>query len=181
MKNIYIILFTIVGFSMIQAQVAIEKDNVTNNSVLLEFNDQAEGNTNGKAKSIILPWVGANKTGEQGTIVYDATDKKVKLLKEGDVWVDLTNAGTEEVSNEVQGSTQDNAGVEITDGTFTESAEVTADAQAVLKLNSKDKALVLPRVNGIEEVVNPQPGALVYDLKSKSIAVFNGSLWHFWN
>ena len=40
--------------------------------------------------------------------------------------------------------------------------------------------MVLPVVNGVAAVVNPEAGSLVYDKQEKAIAVFNGVEWFFW-
>ena len=57
----------------------------------------------------------------------------------------------------------------------------TSNADGVLVLESKTKALVLPNVNQPHNSVsNPYPGMMCYDTDRKAIAVFDGSVWNYW-
>jgi hypothetical protein len=50
-----------------------------------------------------------------------------------------------------------------------------------LVLESTSKALVLPKVANAEtEIKSPAVGTMVYDLYSKSLAIFDGAKWNFW-
>jgi len=52
----------------------------------------------------------------------------------------------------------------------------------VLELRANDKALVLPKVeNPHLNVKSPVPGMMVYDSNSKSLAIFDGLKWNYWN
>ena len=59
-------------------------------------------------------------------------------------------------------------------------ANTTADG--VLVLESATKALVLPTVNDVQNILNPSAGMMVFVNKagSKRLAVFNGTVWSFW-
>ena len=57
----------------------------------------------------------------------------------------------------------------------------TSSASGVLVLEATDKALVLPKVaNAESEIKSPVVGTMVYDLYSKSLAIFDGAKWNFW-
>ena len=85
MKKLTIILIIISG-QYAKAQIAIGKNQVTNNSVSLEFGVENRG--------LILPY-NTDKTAisTNGTIVYDTTDHKVKYLKNGS-WANLSEDDT---------------------------------------------------------------------------------------
>ncbi len=78
----------------VQSQIAIGKPTVTNTSVSLEFADTEN-------RGLILPYV-ETKTGitNNGTVIYDTTDYKVKYLKDSGIWTDLSvdNTGTADIS-----------------------------------------------------------------------------------
>lgn len=51
----------------------------------------------------------------------------------------------------------------------------------VLVLESADKAMVLPRVASPHlNVKSPYPGMMCYDTDSKTLAVFDGTVWNYW-
>ena len=51
----------------------------------------------------------------------------------------------------------------------------------ILVLEDANKAMVLPTVpNPHVNIVNPEPGMMVYDTTAKQLAVFNGTVWSFW-
>jgi hypothetical protein len=57
----------------------------------------------------------------------------------------------------------------------------TSSASGVLVLESTSKALVLPKVANAETgIKSPVVGTMVYDLYSKSLAIFDGAKWNFW-
>ncbi|MXV37893.1 hypothetical protein GO491_04250 [Flavobacteriaceae bacterium Ap0902] len=171
MRNIVLTIMCLFATSNANAQVSIEKSSITNNSTILDFYDEFVG---GVAKSLILPQV-SDPTGEEGSLVFDTTDQKIKF-KNNTLWVDMTPAGNANVEAPATDDIANNSGVIISDGT-----KSTTDP-AVLKLESKEKAMILPRVSDVEKALpNPEAGSIVYDIKSKSIAIFNGSVWSFWN
>lgn len=175
-KYITVIVMLFAAYT-VSGQVAVEKDAVTNASVILEFNDESAAT--GVAKGLILPIV-TNATDVEkveGTIFYDASDKKVKYVKSATEVIEMSEAAASTVTITTPTATETATdGVVITDGTVT-----TAD-KAVLKLESNSKAMILPRISNVETALNnPAAGTIVYDLASDSIAVFNGSVWSFWN
>ncbi|MCW3168677.1 hypothetical protein OMO38_09060 [Chryseobacterium sp. 09-1422] len=175
MKNILLIGFlctSLLGFG----QVAIGKETVTNNSVSLEFGSQNRG--------IVLPWV--NNTADvagvvNGTMIYDHSDKKVKV-KYATGWKDLsvnTNGTTVDPVTSVDGFVIQNSATESTDakvaiGTLT-------STPGILVLEDTDKAMVLPKVaDPHQNIMNPAAGMMVYDTTKKLLAVFNGTVWSYW-
>lgn len=193
MKKIIVIAGIIVA-GLIQAQVAIGKtsispisstDTTPNPSILLEFD-------NSKIKGIVLPWVaGSNLTtsGEileddtkspNGTFVLDRTAKKVKVKVNGD-WKDL-NEGAE-VSNAIDASLQTNASYPEKDNARVIIGASASDAQGILVLESKTKAMVLPSIAKIhEKIKDPAPGMMVFDNTSgkELLCVYNGTQWSYW-
>ncbi|MCK0203139.1 hypothetical protein MWN41_08965 [Ornithobacterium rhinotracheale] len=168
-RNIIItLLFLGIGLN---AQVAIEKTTFKSEGSILEFNDQRD--SGGVAKGIILPVVAEpDAQSVAGTIVYN--DKKVKY-KSNDSWVDMTDSNSGEVV--IPTEEEKGEGAIISD-----SAPLNTSVPAVLKLESDNKALLLPQVNDVTvDINNPEAGTIAYDKKSKSLAIFNGEYWFFWN
>jgi hypothetical protein len=164
MKKLILTLGLIVGGMSINAQVAIGKATVDGDGLL----DFASGTTNG----IILPIVETlPATPANGTILMDRNDLKIKMRENGS-WVELSTTGN------------------LTSVTFNPAAEAgegaiigseTSSADGVLVLESTNKALILPKVaNPQLNVRSPHAGMMCYDTISKSIAVFDGARWHFW-
>ncbi|HRM13961.1 MAG TPA: hypothetical protein PLV47_13590, partial [Flavobacterium sp.] len=51
----------------------------------------------------------------------------------------------------------------------------------ILVLEDSNKAMVLPKVPSPHlNIINPEPGMMVYDTTTKQLAVFNGKVWSFW-
>ncbi|PIF47561.1 hypothetical protein CLU96_4619 [Chryseobacterium sp. 52] len=175
MKKVIFICFVLFSLS-ISAQVAIGKTSVASLSVSLDF---GAGN-----RGMILPWVTntAAVTGVvNGTMVYDLSDKKVKI-KYAAAWKDLSidaTGTTVDPLTSVDGAVIQNAAPE------TSSAKVTIGTPTatpgVLVLEDTNKAMVLPKVASPHlNIINPAPGMMVYDTTTKLLAVFNGSVWTFW-
>ena len=176
MKNIFIgilILFSNLGFS----QVTIGKSTATSPSVSLEFGDENRG--------LLLPWVtnaSAVESPENGTMIYDSEDKKVKV-KLVDGWKDLsvnTTGTTIDPLTDIDGLTIQSSSVneqedaKLTIGDLTES-------KGILVLEDKNKVMVLPKVYQPHlNIINPSPGMMVYDTKDQLLCVFNGKDWAFW-
>lgn len=175
MKNTIIAFFLLLSLS-IGAQVAIGKTTVSNNAVSLEFGNADRG--------MVLPWV-TNTTAVtgvvNGTMVYDLSDKKVKV-KYAAAWKDLSinTAGTTvDPITTVDGVTIQNAGTENT-GSKVAIGTVTA-TPGILVLEDTNKAMVLPKVASPHvNIKNPAPGMMVYDTTTKLLVVFNGNVWTFW-
>lgn len=166
-KLFYIIIF--LG-GILNAQVTIGKEVVTNESTLLEFDDNVL-NTLG----IILPSVlnANNITTENGTFLYDIATKKVKMF-ENNVWKDLSSVGDDSgVIIDPSNENTNSLGVVI--------GSETTSAQGVLVLEATNKAMVLPKItNPHLTVKSPYPGMMCYDTTSKSLAVYDGSNWNYW-
>lgn len=179
MKTIISLIIVSVSVVALKAQVSIEKDFTGNPSVILEFNDTrdaartADGTVevNGLNKTLILPIVSEiNPASSEGTIWFDANDDIIKyksatsIVDMSDVGIDVSSPGVNEIST--------SQGVII--------GEESSFAPGVLVLEATDKAMVLPVVNSVAAVVNPEAGSMVYDKQEKAIAVFNGVEWFFW-
>ncbi|OCA77163.1 hypothetical protein BBI01_01485 [Chryseobacterium artocarpi] len=166
-KNISIgVALVIFNFSF--AQVAIGKQVVDGNSTVLDFN-----NVTGNTKGLILPATSGLPTGTlvNGTFIFDVTDNKVKMY-ENDTWKPLSDAGN---SSAVVANTS----AELGKGVVMGAASSTADG--VLVLESSDKAMILPQVATPHiNVKNPYPGMMCYDITSKTLAIFDGSVWNYW-
>ncbi len=168
MKKIFILLLTMIS-SIGFAQVAIGKQGVTNSSVSLEF---GEGH-----KGIILPWVDSETAVSDavpGTIIYDVTDKKVKL-KESGSWRDLS-LRTGDVSTTLQDNVTERGNAKVIIGT-----DHSNTTPGILVLSDSDKAMILPKMESPHlNIKNPEAGMMAYDTLSHQLAVFNGSVWTFW-
>lgn len=175
MKNIFTVIFALFSASAF-SQVAIGKTTITSPSVSLDF---GTGN-----RGLILPWVTSTAavTGVvNGTMVYDLTDKKVKIKYDA-AWKDLTintQGTTVDPLTLVDGVTIQDAATESTlakmaIGTLT-------STPGILVLEDTNKAMVLPKVDSPHiNIINPAPGMIVYDTFNKQVAVYNGAVWSFW-
>ncbi|WP_291895845.1 hypothetical protein [Chryseobacterium sp.] len=166
-KNISIAVGLVV-FNSFFAQVAIGKQSVEGKSTLLDF-DNMSGNT----KGLILPATSGLPTGSlvNGTFIFDVTDKKVKVY-ENDTWKPLSDAGN---SSAVIGNNSAESGKGVIIG------DASSPADGVLVLESQNKAMILPKIADPHlNVKNPYPGMICYDTSSKTLAVFDGSVWNYW-
>lgn len=144
-------------------------------SVLLEF-------AAGQNKGLVLPYVRTMPaTPTEGTIVLDATSgtgARVKYFNGS--WTDLSgqdgNITSALASQPTASQAAEVAGAKAIIG----SANTSADG--VLILESSSKAMVLPTVEDVQNIVSPAPGMMVYVNKAgaKRLAVFNGTVWSFW-
>lgn len=176
MKNI---IFTAV-FSLViinvKAQVAIGKVAITNASVILEF-DNATTNK----KGIILSGVEnvnnaittATPAANNGTFVFDRSDDRVKMYQ-NQTWVNLSDPGSKT-------KITPNTSAEVVPNQGTIIGSATSSAKGVLVLEAPNKAMVLPWItNPHLNVLNPYPGMMCYDTTSRSLAVFDGTVWNYW-
>ncbi|MGU3376978.1 hypothetical protein [Chryseobacterium sp. M5A1_1a] len=150
-----------------QAQVAIGKTSVTNSSVSLEF-------ATIENRGLILPYV-ENKGGisQDGTIIYDTTDKKVKYLKSGS-WFDLSVDTTGSADLTIQTSKTEKTAAKVSIGSPT-------STDGILVLEDNNKSMILPKVASPHlNIINPAAGMLVYDTIARQLAVYNGTVWSFW-
>lgn len=170
-KKYFYILLIIFCTSAIQAQVSIGKNNVSNNSVSLEF---GPGN-----KGLLLPWVNSASavTGAVGgTIIYDTADKKIKY-KKGNIWSDLSVDNTGVVDTSLQNSLPEQTSARVAIG----KNAVADPTPGILVLTDTDKAMILPKVPSPHlNIINPSAGMIVYDTDNYQLAVFNGKVWSFW-
>jgi len=168
------------------AQVSIGgKDNVEGNSTLLDFNSPfLSGSTiqteNNNTKGIILPAVdnlnsvlATTVAVNNGTFLFDKSDNKVKMF-EKNAWVSLSDVGSASlITANTSNDTDAQQGVII--------GSETSSAKGVLVLESPNKAMILPRImNPHLTVKSPYPGMMCYDTVSRSLAVFDGSVWNYW-
>lgn len=171
MKNIITAIAVVFVSISIHAQIAIGKQTVSNTSVSLEF-DTTEN------RGLILPYV-ETKTGitENGTIIYDVTDHKVKYLKDTNVWEDLSVDATGTANIAIQtGKTESNS-AKAAIGT----TAATDTTPGVLVLSDTNKAMILPQVASPHlNIINPAAGMMVYDTTKRQLAVYNGTVWSFW-
>lgn len=159
-----------VGWGFSQAQVAIGKDEVTTASVSLEFADT-------EARGLLLPWVdnaAAVVNAVNGTLIYDAADQKVKV-KYAAGWKDLTIDETGTLGTATQPVIENQKAQVRIGGADNDSTA------GILVLADTDKAMVLPKVNDTDEVINPSAGMMVYLEAQAILAVFNGTVWTFWS
>lgn len=164
-KIISIITFSCIA--IVKGQVAIGKTNVTNSSVSLEF-------ANTENRGLILPYVENNSgISQNGTIIYNTSDHKVKYLKSG-TWFDLSvdTTGTADLS--IQTTKTENTGAKVSIGSPTSTA-------GILVLEASNKAMILPKVSNPHlNLINPAAGMMVYDTNARQLAIYNGSVWSFW-
>lgn len=148
--------------------MAIGKSSVTSPSVSLEFGTANRG--------IVLPWVtstGAVTGAVNGTLVYDISDKKVKV-KYSSGWKDLSVDTTGAVDTSLQNSRSDLASAKVSIGPPTATP-------GILVLEDSNKAMVLPKVASPHlNVITPSAGMMAYDTDTKLLVVFNGTVWSFW-
>ncbi|WDF48593.1 hypothetical protein PQ459_08950 [Chryseobacterium sp. KACC 21268] len=174
-KIIFITLLSLI-ITNSNAQVAIGKPDVTNASVILEFD-----NNDLNKKGIILSAVEnlnnvlstTNPASNNGTFVFDRNDDKVKMY-ENNGWVNLSDPGSEtKITPNTSAETSSNQGVII--------GSATSTAKGVLVLEAENKAMILPWIqHPSTNVKNPYPGMMCYDTASRTLAVFDGSVWNYW-
>ena len=158
-------------------------------SVLLEF-----ANTNNKG--ILLPYVRVKNDAKtatkpsEGMIILDATnpaDARVKYYNgvtdamNTTGWVDLSGRGAD-IKNEVATQPDATQVKEKEDAMVIIGAKSSAVKDGVLILESSTRAMVLPQVDNISNIPSPSPGMMVFIRKEgfERLAVFNGSVWSFW-
>lgn len=169
MKKIITLVIITFGLNLSQAQIVIGKDQASSASVSLDF-----GST--EARGLLLPWVenASTLTGiVNGTMLFDQADNKVKV-KYASGWEDLTV----ETNGSLNGATQPKD--ENQDASVRIGGLETDTTPGILVLADTDKAMVLPKVNDTDEVINPASGMMVYVTSIKQLAVFNGTVWSFW-
>lgn len=156
------------------AQVAIGKEASGSNAISLEFYD---GQDNKRA--LVLPWVNSAaevRDAVDGTLIFDTSDKKVKY-KKGGTWFDLSVDNTGRVDTSMQKDLREDPNAKTIIGTDNSAA----NTPGILVLSDTNKAMVLPKVASPHlNIINPEPGTIVYDTVTKQLAVYNGAVWSFW-
>lgn len=150
--------------------------------VLLEF-------AAGQNKGIIVPYVrNTALINTPGTIILDASTTNNARVKYYNAntnpgsggFVDLSGQGFDITS--LLG-TQPSMAINET-GAKSIIGAATSVADGVLVLESTTKAMVLPTVTDVNNIIRPSPGMMVYvsgvaPAFNKLLAVFNGSKWSF--
>lgn len=155
-------------FNSLFSQVAIGKQMIDGSSTVLDFN-----NVPGNTKGIILPATSGFPTASlvNGTFIFDVTDNKIKVY-ENDAWKSLSDAGNSSAVIK-NNSTETGKGVIMGDNK--------SPADGVLVLESQNKAMILPKITTPHlNVKTPYPGMMCYDTASKTLAIFDGSVWNYW-
>lgn len=150
------------------------KQTIEGNSTILDFNSQT-----GNVKGIILPAVddlskalSSDPASNNGTFLYNKANQKIQMY-ENNVWKDLSDTGS---SNNLVINTSD----EKSGGAIIGSS--TSAAKGILILESSDKAMILPRISEPHKnVKSPYPGMMCFDTVSRTLAVFDGMKWNYWN
>lgn len=192
----YIAVFAVIISGVMKSQVTIGKtenaSSPVNASVSLEF-----GNATGGVKGLVLPWVTSATavTGSPatvpapalGTLIFDSSDQKVKyrrIVGGNTVWDDLSVGAQTPVSPSQPDSNDENTSAKVLVG----GVAATDVTRGVLVLADTNKAMVLPRVSSVADIVNPSAGMMVYvtgtsngtGANANQMAVFNGREWTFW-
>ena len=160
----------------------ITKASTNKTSVLLDF----EKSNN---RGILLPVVNSTSSiTEKGTIVLDATTANAALfrIKKNSSWFDYSrNTGDASSIRSNRPAIADYSTAKVVLGASTSTAD------GALVLESTTKAMVLPTVTTVNNIVNPSPGMMVYVNKEtctsystpcvdKFLAFYNGTEWSFW-
>ncbi len=214
--NKYLIIILLLGLCPLKGQMAIGKNEiskiqpgntVTNPSISLEFYDAADNK-----KGIVLPWTstvsnqpvtynavtgagyrGMQGTVENGTLIFDLSDKNVKYRKDG-AWFNLTDVTYPVTVTRADNSTVVLSANNALDSALQDSRQESAEAKVaignnsgtdstngILVLTDSNRAMVLPKVASPHlNIINPTAGMMVFDTVKQQLAVFNGTVWSFW-
>lgn len=153
-----------------QQVVVGNKQQFSSSSSILEF---PENDTRG----LVLPKVnvGLVTKVEEGMLVYDVIEKKIKYSKGIGIWEDLSINIGEVDPDELPTLIEDTSARTLIGN------NVNVSTEGVLVLDSTSRALVLPRVeNPHLRMISPPTGTIVYDTKTNMLCVYNGKEWAFW-
>jgi hypothetical protein len=192
----YIAIFAIIISGVMKSQVTIGKtENASapvNTSVSLEL-----GNATGGNRGLVLPWVSSASAvvgspatvpaPALGTLIFDSSDQKVKyrrIVGGTTVWEDLSVGAQTPVSASLPDAIAENPASRVLIG----GTPATDATRGVLVLADTNKAMILPRVSSVADIVNPSAGMMVYvtgtsngtGVNANQLAVFNGREWTFW-
>ena len=186
MKKILLLTALTAGFLTASAQVGVERTNVRGDGIM----DFPGNGTNEYAnRGILLPKVAntANIAGAGGALAFNIEEQRVEFYNaaNGGEWLPLSAAKTGGAVSGAEHAGSANRFADFTDaaGMLIEAGTTSGEAvpEGVLVLESNNKALILPQVENAALLPSPKPGLICYDMYSKSIAVFNGTEWSFWN
>ena len=184
MKKLYYLSFCFFSIASF-AQVTIgdpTKASADKTSVLLDFE-----RTNNKG--LLLPSVNSvSGITDNGTIVLDATAATSAQfkVKKNTGWFNYSrNNGNATSITSSRPTKNDNINTKVIIGSET------SPAKGALILESTTKAMVLPVVSSVDNIINPSPGMMVFVNKESCtnydkpcvdqyLAFFNGTEWSFW-
>lgn len=192
-KHITFLTILISGFALSQVTIGKSAGTIApvNANVSIEFGDATGG-----VKGIVLPWVTApaDVTGAvPGTLIFDsgATQQKVRLARANVAnsptvfeWFDFSNGALLPTT-----ASAPDAGTDVSTAKALINTTTATDATpGILVLGDTNKAMVLPRVSAVADIVNPSAGMMVYVTgtsngtgpNANQLAVFNGREWSFW-
>ncbi|MGO4709835.1 hypothetical protein AB4Y90_12105 [Chryseobacterium sp. 2TAF14] len=136
----------------------------------------------GQNKGMVLPYVRTMPSAPaEGTVVLDATSATGARVKYyNGSWIDLSGQDGN-ITSALSSQPTPLQAPELAEAKAI-IGSATTSADGVLVLESSTKAMVLPSVEDVQNIVNPAPGMIVYVNKSgsKRLAVFNGTVWSFW-
>jgi hypothetical protein len=179
MKKIYLIVILGLAIISVKSQVVLGgKTSVEGSSTILDFN-----NVSANSKGIILSSVqninkalSQNPVENNGTFLFDKSDRHVKMYQ-NNTWINLSgpiNPGINPTNPMLINTSAETDGTVIIGNT-------TSPAKGALVLESSNKAMILPRISSPHlNVKSPYTGMMCYDLESKSLALFDGAVWHYW-
>lgn len=179
MKKIYLLVILGLAIIPLRSQVAFGgKESVDGNSTILDFN-----NVSANTKGIILSSVqnknkalSQNSVENNGTFLFDKSDRHLKMYQ-NNAWINLSgplNPGVNSGSTMLINTSAETDGTVIIGNT-------TSPARGALVLESPNKAMILPRISNPHlNVKSPYAGMMCYDVESKSLALFDGAVWHYW-
>ena len=184
MKNIFNIIICLLSFNSF-AQIIIgdpSKATANKDFVLMDFEK-----TNNRG--LLLPAVNSTTNiTEKGTIILDATtatSAQFKLKKSSDWFSYSRNNGNATSITANRPTTTDFSNSKVVIGAETSTAD------GALVFESTNKAVVLPTVATVDNIINPSPGMMVFVNKESCtsystpcvdqyLAFFNGTEWSFW-
>ena len=133
-------------------------------------------------KGIVLPYLRTLPAAPtKGTIALDATTATTARVKFfNGTWIDLSGQDAD-VTQALSTQPTTLLSGEAANANAIIGARTTS-ADGILVLESETKALLLPQVSDVQNIVKPAPGMMVYVNKegAKRLAVFNGAKWSFW-
>lgn len=190
MKQIITILAITATAVLAQAQVAIERtDNQVRGAAIMDFS--GDGTTTFATKGILLPKVDGTVTNPTkitpGAMAYDLALQQVVYYNDDTSngqtagWKPMTATSETTVTENEHSGTQQYTESLLDTGTIIADGTSTSTAEGVLVLESASKALILPQVEDVTQLPGPKAGMICYDMATDSMAVFNGTVWSFWN